>query len=273
METLEAKIEAFLKRKTREFQEARAVHGAVCGVLMDASEWASKYERDVVEPLRDELADLRRKVDAAGGRDVDTLLTELKNIAEALGLPRDSDDDLAQAARDVAADLALAKARLVGVATELGIKRLRTLHDLAADVAGVVAERDRYKERVEELTKERDELRWRFEDLEEDFHQAIRAQCSSDEKHCSCVPHLRKRIAELEAQAPRWRPVSEAPERGGYYLCVCNAGARIAFWGKLSGWQEAIGGGAAVTHWMPLPDPPQDGEDEDGDCDGGEVSP
>ena len=39
----------------------------------------------------------------------------------------------------------------------------------------------------------------RIRQYEEDFRKVITEECASDEKHCSCVPHLRRRIAELES--------------------------------------------------------------------------
>jgi len=72
-----------------------------------------------------------------------------------------------------------------------------------------------------------------------------------------------KRVAELEA-AQEWRPVTEKPEkldwRSGfivatesemvYYADEYNKGAWL--WGD--GWMKEIEG---VTHWRPLPPPPQ----------------
>lgn len=49
------------------------------------------------------------------------------------------------------------------------------------------------KAQVAKLKRERD-------DYHDDFRTVIDEQCAPDEKHCSCVPHLRKRIAELARQ-------------------------------------------------------------------------
>jgi len=38
----------------------------------------------------------------------------------------------------------------------------------------------------------------RAQDLEDDFRRTIAGKCAGDEVHCSCVSHLRRRIAELE---------------------------------------------------------------------------
>lgn len=34
----------------------------------------------------------------------------------------------------------------------------------------------------------------------DDYYAVLDDECAPDERHCSCVPHLRRRIAELEAQ-------------------------------------------------------------------------
>jgi len=78
---------------------------------------------------------------------------------------------------------------------------------------------------------------------------------------------LTARIAELEV-AQRWIPVSERlPEVSGDYV-VYRGGAypsEIAYWNfqgddNPSGWLEwgkYIWAGKPVTHWMPLPQPPE----------------
>lgn len=38
------------------------------------------------------------------------------------------------------------------------------------------------------------------QDFEDDYRKVMSDQCAPDERHCSCVPHLRKRIAELERE-------------------------------------------------------------------------
>lgn len=40
----------------------------------------------------------------------------------------------------------------------------------------------------------------RAQDFEDDYRKVMSDQCAPDERHCSCVPHLRKRIAELERE-------------------------------------------------------------------------
>lgn len=48
------------------------------------------------------------------------------------------------------------------------------------------------------MVREIDRLRAKVEDFEEDFRNVVAENCAGDEKHCSCVPHLRRKIEELE---------------------------------------------------------------------------
>ena len=44
------------------------------------------------------------------------------------------------------------------------------------------------------------------------YYAVLDDECAPDEKHCTCVPHLRRRIAELEAQlaaVPKWTLVDD----------------------------------------------------------------
>lgn len=71
---------------------------------------------------------------------------------------------------------------------------LTALDSLRADVE----ELDRAYEREREHTRD---LESRLADLTDDFHRVMDEDCESDlEKHCACVPHLRRRIVELEEQ-------------------------------------------------------------------------
>ena len=49
------------------------------------------------------------------------------------------------------------------------------------------------------MVREIDRLRERISDYEDDYRHTINEECAGDEVHCSCVPHLRKRIKELES--------------------------------------------------------------------------
>lgn len=74
----------------------------------------------------------------------------------------------------------------------LMLRAARTVIALHADVK----ELDRAYEREREHTRD---LEARLADLTDDFHRVMDEDCESDlEKHCACVPHLRRRIAELE---------------------------------------------------------------------------
>lgn len=64
---------------------------------------------------------------------------------------------------------------------------------------------------------------------------------------------------------PQWIPVTERlPEKSGWYLTfVCNkwqgslSDQTVSIW---DGERFHVGSFAIVTHWMPLPEPPKDGE-------------
>lgn len=56
-----------------------------------------------------------------------------------------------------------------------------------ADLATVIAERD--------------SLRAELDDYKRDHAQVMAERCASDEKHCSCVPHLRAEVEKLRAVA------------------------------------------------------------------------
>lgn len=38
----------------------------------------------------------------------------------------------------------------------------------------------------------------RLVDLQDDYRATLAEDCAPDERHCSCVPHLRRRVRELE---------------------------------------------------------------------------
>lgn len=69
---------------------------------------------------------------------------------------------------------------------------LTALDALRADVEELGGEYERGLEYILDLETQ-------LSDFTDDFHRVMDEDCSTDEKHCSCVPHLRRRIAELEA--------------------------------------------------------------------------
>lgn len=72
-------------------------------------------------------------------------------------------------------------------------------------------------DQIEQLTARIAELEAELADYREDFRRVLSDECPTDERHCGCVPILRARIAELEAER-RWIPVSERlPEKNGWY--------------------------------------------------------
>lgn len=59
----------------------------------------------------------------------------------------------------------------------------------------------------------------------------------------------------------RWIPVTERlPEVSGKVLCAYNGKSRVLTYWRTSQTFEYSGKPLAVTHWMPLPTPPKDGD-------------
>jgi len=84
----------------------------------------------------------------------------------------------------------------------------------------------------ERLREENAELREWKADVEDAFHVTMDERCTEDEQHCTCVPHLRRRIKELEAQlasAVPWDEHAEAvkmaySEGRGQCMEACSVG-------------------------------------------------
>lgn len=47
------------------------------------------------------------------------------------------------------------------------------------------------------LLEEIEMLRDRVDQFEDDFKKVVSEKCAPDERHCSCVPHLRKALKEV----------------------------------------------------------------------------
>ena len=48
-------------------------------------------------------------------------------------------------------------------------------------------------------------LRARIADYEVDHRAVVAGLCASDERHCSCVPHLRREVERLRSENERLR--------------------------------------------------------------------
>ena len=121
--------------------------------------------------------------------------------------------------------------------------------------------------------KELEKANERIEDYVAGIKIVLDEKCPTDEIHCVCVPMLRARIAELEAER-RWIPVSEGlPE---YYqadeygfslsqVVLIRDKNNCVFWAEFDGnnWRNTNSNDNVwmskdnVTHWMPLPTPPE----------------
>ena len=69
-------------------------------------------------------------------------------------------------------------------------------------------------------------------------------------------------------RVPKWIPVTERlPEKANHYLvyieCKCSAWMQVAWFCEKFYWEHMHGDDVfkeTVTHWMPLPEPPKEGE-------------
>ena len=82
------------------------------------------------------------------------------------------------------------------------------------------------------------------------------------------IPGFRKKIEELET-ASKWIPVTERlPDHGKIVLCRLTFNElRILQWDNVIKWWLGYGTGddwrqKDVTHWMPLPEPPKEKDNE-----------
>jgi len=68
------------------------------------------------------------------------------------------------------------------------------------DVVWLVGEVERLREALADASETRralaDALAW-IEDYKADHRAVVEGQCAPDERHCSCVPHLRRALAEM----------------------------------------------------------------------------
>lgn len=75
-----------------------------------------------------------------------------------------------------------------------------------------------------------------------------------------------QRLAAAEAKIPRWIPVSDSLPKECHAVLICKDGDETSCGYRInSDWYEENELLAAynitVTHWMPLPEPPNNGED------------
>lgn len=70
------------------------------------------------------------------------------------------------------------------------------------------------------------ELESAIAERDEAYRKVIAGECAPDERHCSCVPHLRQRIAEMEAASKTLRNelVAKGEQIAG---CIATVEARL----------------------------------------------
>ena len=71
---------------------------------------------------------------------------------------------------------------------------------------------------------------------------------------------LRDILGLFELSPEKWIPVTEAPKRGGLYCVYCAKNGLVStahYYCEFERWGYANG---AITHWMPLPEPPKEDE-------------
>jgi len=79
-----------------------------------------------------------------------------------------------------------------------------------------------------------------------------------------CSKELMKQAADaIEALSkPKWIPVTEQLPEPYTWVLVSAEKHEVAFDAFYDGtqWKDAVLNGLIVTHWMPLPEPPEEGE-------------
>ena len=139
---------------------------------------------------------------------------------------------------------------------------------ISAQTAGLICEMNKMHDK---LVKRLGERAGAFDydgrpDIACDYEQAADAIVELSDK----LAIAEEDKIKMFCQIPRWIPVTEQlPEKNGPYLCCWKASAdekmyiaRIMVWRADTGWMNAWDEPMSkyVTHWMPLPEPPEEGE-------------
>ena len=78
-------------------------------------------------------------------------------------------------------------------------------------------------------------------------------------RQAQTIETLQKKYADAKAKIPRWIPASEQlPEEGQDVLAWERGGFAYVDMRKDGKWTVADHNFGAVTHWMPLPEPPKE---------------
>jgi predicted RNase H-like nuclease (RuvC/YqgF family) len=81
--------------------------------------------------------------------------------------------------------------RIIVAASRAGIAYMEgeTVERMADEILALRAELAAAKEKIAD-----------YEDYADDFRRVVSEECAPDEKHCSCVPHLRRQLAQRDAE-------------------------------------------------------------------------
>jgi hypothetical protein len=149
-------------------------------------------EGETIESVRRERDDLSRTVAAMAGA-----LADIADSEDEFGEPSTA-AWMSARAREVLSrrDVAAERARWVSVETKEKMRQtwLARINDLNLnEKLVIIAERDAAIARAEKAEC------W-IEDYKADHRAVVGGQCAGDERHCSCVPHLRNELNELGIQ-------------------------------------------------------------------------
>lgn len=115
-------------------------------------------------------------------------------------------DDLEERAYSLSRNLSIMREDLDDE-IERADKAERQRDDACAELDDAIRERDDLSRMVDAVEAERDAAIARaekaecwIEDYKSDHRAVVKKQCAGDERHCSCVPHLRNELDELGIQ-------------------------------------------------------------------------
>ena len=93
------------------------------------------------------------------------------------------------------------------------------------------------------------------------YNVTVEGAYGTEELGCddNLLPDAQTYIKQLEAQVPRWIPVTERlPEDGKDVLVLIRGIVDVGLHSAQYGWETYTMGTVGITHWMPLPEPPEE---------------